>query len=525
MAGIGGRASEKGESASDTDSDSNLDAEVSKLIEAAKAGQPTLRNGLSLTPQTLLQGCGSGFLPKLEIKKLGGLIREGLISPRLKSQVASIKDKERKDSPLGSPRRFSRPSMPSRVDPATAAQNVTAALQTLVPSAGERNKIACQHEPGSLSNAVQERLERRSSFLLNTSAGERNKVACQHEPGSLSNAVEERLERRSSSGPTHVLSAAPKIAHLCAALESSGPVHALSAAPKIAHMCAALEGSCSPLPSQLQFPLLSSSEPTVRLAQAGEGMAASRGDFAPFVLKFAATGVVTRSLDSTSSHVGGRRISQSATEEELHGLAQRFGPQREGDLTKNVDARETDKRTVNDGELSQAVFAHPASAAGFSTSSPHPPRRVDIHRDAEPSRGRLMRIARGRPGGFSQTMLARPGAPKIKLRNDRHQSTEERHGLAIVTTAKEYEDAMQAGAQSRAGRRAIQTTQPCAIRLVSPPLRRLHPTFIDTSSLNENPFSKVQASDQSSSSARISTRDRLTFIRMLSVLKNKPNTP
>ena len=492
MAGIGGGASEKGESASDTDNDSNFDAEVSKLIEAAKVGQQTLRVGLSLTPQTLLQGCGSGFLPKLDIKKLGGNIREGLISPRLRSQVASIKDnnKERKDSPLGSHRRYSQPSMPSRVDPATAAQNVMAALQTLVLSAGERNKIACQHEPGSLSNAV-----------------------------------EERLERRSSSGPTHALSAAPKIAHLCAALESSGPVHALSAAPKIAHMCAALEGSCSPLPSQLQFPLLSSSEPTVRLAQAGEGMAASRGDFAPFVLKFAATGVVTRSLDSTSSHVGGRRISQSATEEELHGLAQRFGPQREGDLTKNVDARETDKRTVHDGELSQAVFAHPASAAGFSTSSPHPPRRVDIHRDAEPSRGRLMRIARGRPGGFSQTMLARPGAPKIKLRNDRHQSTEERHGLAIVTTAKEYEDAMQAGAQSRAGRRAIQTTQPCAIRLVSPPLRRLHPTFIDTSSLNENPFSKVQASDQSSSSARISTRDRLTFIRMLSVLKNKPNTP
>ncbi len=501
MAGIGGGASEKGESASDTDNDSNFDAEVSKLIEAAKVGQQTLRVGLSLTPQTLLQGCGSGFLPKLDIKKLGGNIREGLISPRLRSQVVSIKDnnKERKDSPLGSHRRYSQPSMPSRVDPATAAQNVMAALQTLVLSAGERNKIACQHEPGSLSNAVEERLERRSSFLLNTSAGERNKIACQHEPGSLTNAVEERLERRSSSGP----------------------FHALSAAPKIAHICAALEGSCSPLPRQPQFPLLSSSEPPVRLAQAGEGMAASRGDFAPFVLKFAAAGVITRSLDSTPSHVGGRRIAQSSTEEDLHGLAQRFGPQRDGDLTKNIDARETDKRTVHDGELSQAVFAHPASASGVSTSNPHPPRRLDPH--AEPgSRSRLMRIAKGRPGGFAQTMLARPGAPKTKLRNDRHQSTEERHGLAIVTTAKEYEDAMQAGAQSRAGVRAIQTTQLCAMRRVSPSPRRLPPAFIDTSSLNENPFSKMQASDQSSS-ARISTRDRLTFIRMLSVLKNKPN--
>jgi len=466
VAGIGGGASEKGESASDTDNDSNFDAEVSKLIEAAKVGQQTLRVGLSLTPQTLLQGCGSGFLPKLDIKKLGGNIREGLISPRLRSQVVSIKDnnKERKDSPLGSHRRYSQPSMPSRVDPATAAQNVMAALQTLVLSAGERNKIACQHEPGSLTNAVEERLERRSS---------------------------------------------------------SGPFHALSAAPKIAHICAALEGSCSPLPRQPQFPLLSSSEPPVRLAQAGEGMAASRGDFAPFVLKFAAAGVITRSLDSTPSHVGGRRIAQSSTEEDLHGLAQRFGPQRDGDLTKNIDARETDKRTVHDGELSQAVFAHPASASGVSTSNPHPPRRLDPH--AEPgSRSRLMRIAKGRPGGFAQTMLARPGAPKTKLRNDRHQSTEERHGLAIVTTAKEYEDAMQAGAQSRAGVRAIQTTQLCAMRRVSPSPRRLPPAFIDTSSLNENPFSKMQASDLSSS-ARISTRDRLTFIRMLSVLKNKPN--
>jgi hypothetical protein len=468
VAGIGGGASEKGESASDTDNDSNLDAEVSKLIEAAKAGQSTLRVGLSLTPQTLLQGCGSGFLPKLDIKKLGGNIREGLISPRPRSQVASIKDnnKERKDSPLGSHRRYSQPSMPSRVDPATAAQNVMAALQTLVLSAGERNKIASQHEPGSLSNAVEERLERRSS---------------------------------------------------------SGPFHVLSAAPKIAHICAALEGSCSPLPRQPQFPLLSSSEPPVRLAQAGEGMAASRGDFAPFVLKFAAAGVITRSLDSTPSHVGGRRIAQSSTEEDLHGLAQRFGLQRDGDLTKNIDARETDKRTVHDGELSQAVFAHPASASGFSTSmsNPHPPQRVDPH--AEPgSRSRLMRIAKGRPGGFAQTMLARPGAPKTKLRNDRHQSTEERHGLAIVTTAKEYEDAMQAGAQSRAGVRAIQTTQLCAMRRMSPSPRRLPPAFIDTSSLNENPFSKMQASDQSSS-GRISTRDRLTFIRMLSVLKNKPN--
>jgi len=519
IAGTGAGVYEKGEGASDVDSDSSADPEVTKLIASAKAGQPTLRVGLSPMGQTLVQDCGSGFLPKLDVKRLGGNPREGPVSSGLRSHVASIRDQERKVSPSGSPRRYPRPTMPTRVDSATAAQHVMAALQAVgLTNAAERSKA--QHERSQGDNLDSEdpsttaqRLASREVLIQSRCevtkgarlVREREESRAEVDPGvndaapagaeqqfsgPLSYDVEERLERKSSSGP----------------------IFALSAAPKIAHLCAAVEGS-----RHSQFPVLSSSESPQRPAKAGEGMRASRGDFAPLVLKFAAAGVGgTRSLDSSPSHLGGRRVALSVGEEDLYRLALRTGPPSDGEFANSADARDAEKKAVYDGDLgkSAGILSRLGSGSPASASSPHPPPRVDPHYDPG-SRGRQMRVAKGRPGRFPQTMLARPGAPKSKSRGGRSRETaEELNGLAIISTAKEYEDAMQAGAQSRTGRRAIQTTQSCATRRTSQSPRRLAPGLIDASSLYDQPQLPT---------GRISTRDKLTFIRMLSVLKNKPD--